>query len=68
LKRESNRQSCLRYLPPESNLCQVMNLRNLPWLAGRGYNTTGVYLNNIVHESSGKRGSILSVLFESLTE
>jgi Acetoacetate decarboxylase (ADC) len=46
----------------------VMNLRNLPWLAGRGYNTTGVYLNNIVHGSSGRRGSILSVLFESLTD
>jgi hypothetical protein len=45
-----------------------MNLSNLPWLAGRGYNTTGVYLNNIVHEASGKRGSYLSVLFESLSD
>jgi hypothetical protein len=45
-----------------------MNLTNLPWLAGRGYNTTGVYLNNIVHEDTFTRGSFLSVLFESLTD
>jgi hypothetical protein len=45
-----------------------MNLKNLPWLAGRGYNTTGIYFNNIVHEETGTRGSYLSVLFESLTD
>jgi len=45
-----------------------MNLSNLPWLAGRGYNTTGVYLNNIIHEETSTRGSLLSVLFESFTD
>lgn len=45
-----------------------MNLSNLPWLAGRGYNTTGVYLNNIIHDATSTRGSLLSVLFESLTD
>lgn len=45
-----------------------MNLKNLPWLAGRGYNTTGVYLNNVVHEKTGTTASHLSVLFESLCD
>jgi hypothetical protein len=45
-----------------------MNLSKLPWLAGRGYNTTGVYFNNVRYEASGKRGSYLSVLFESLSD
>ena len=45
-----------------------MNLSNLPWLAGRGYNTTGVYLNNIVHDETSTIGSLLSVLFESFTD
>lgn len=45
-----------------------MNLSNLPWLAGRGYNTTGIYLNNIVHDETSTRGSLLSVLFESFTD
>ena len=27
---------------------EVMELRNLPWLAGRGYNTWGVYVANVV--------------------
>lgn len=47
---------------------EVMNLRNLPWLAGRGYNTCGVYVGNVVHTSSDSRGSFLAVLFESLCD
>ncbi len=27
---------------------EVMELRKLPWLAGRGYNTWGVYIANVV--------------------
>lgn len=26
---------------------EVMELRKLPWLAGRGYNTLGVYVANV---------------------
>jgi len=42
--------------------------RNLPWLAGRGYNTCGVYIGNVQHAATGERGSFLSVLFESLCD
>lgn len=49
---------------------EVMELRNLPWLAGRGYNTLGVYFNDIVCErvQPPKKGSYLAVLFESFTD
>lgn len=51
-------------------LFETMELRNLPWLAGRGYNTWGVYLNDIVCErvSPPQKGSYLCVLFESFTD
>jgi hypothetical protein len=49
---------------------EVMELRNLPWLAGRGYNTWGVYFANIRCDrvSPSKFGSYMAVLFESFTD
>ncbi|KAI5477307.1 hypothetical protein MNV49_006528 [Pseudohyphozyma bogoriensis] len=49
---------------------EVMELRNLPWLNGRGYNTWGVYINNVVCERTKERyvGSYMAVLFESFTD
>lgn len=49
-------------------LFEVMELRKLPWLAGRGYNTWGVYINDVVCRLTSKpyRGSYMAVLFESL--
>lgn len=49
---------------------EVMNLRNLPWLAGRGYNTWGIYANNIVcnRVDPPVTASYLLVLFESFTD
>ena len=47
---------------------EVMELRNLPWLNGKGYNTLGVYINNVVCDrvSPAVNGSYMAVLFESL--
>ncbi|KAM0793663.1 hypothetical protein ACM66B_001094 [Microbotryomycetes sp. NB124-2] len=47
-----------------------MQLRNLPWLAGRGYNTLGVYVSNVQCSKTLKPlyGSYLAVLFESFTD
>ncbi|EPQ32129.1 uncharacterized protein PFL1_00326 [Pseudozyma flocculosa PF-1] len=58
---------------------QVMRLSNLPWLAGRGYDTLGVYFNNVAYrpaadasdpgaEISAQSGSFLAVLFENLCD
>lgn len=57
-------------------LFEVMELRNLPWLAGRGYNTWGVYASDVEcergrpAETGGRlhRGSYMLVLFESFTD
>lgn len=51
-------------------LFEVMNLRNLPWLAGRGYNTWGVYANDIVcsRVQPPVKASYMLVLFESFTD
>lgn len=51
-------------------LFEIMNLRNLPWLAGRGYNTWGVYASNIKcnRVSPPKVASYQLVLFESFTD
>lgn len=51
-------------------LFEVMELRNLPWLAGRGYNTLGVYLNDIVCKriEPAITASYMAVLFENLTD
>lgn len=55
-------------------LFEVMELRNLPWLAGRGYNTWGVYISDVVchrakkEDGSPYKGSYLAVLFESFTD
>lgn len=51
-------------------LFEVMELRNLPWLAGRGYNTWGVYFSNVRCDrvSPPRTGSYLAVLFESFTD
>ncbi|PWY96831.1 hypothetical protein BCV70DRAFT_203405 [Testicularia cyperi] len=76
---ETSRESVNALLPegyevdPDSQatvMFEVMELRNLPWLAGRGYNTWGVYFNDIVcrRVSPAKKGSYLSVLFESFTD
>ncbi|GHJ83751.1 hypothetical protein NliqN6_0153 [Naganishia liquefaciens] len=48
-------------------LFEAMNLRNLPWLAGRGYNTFGVYANDVVCKNSKEpvKASYLLVLFEN---
>ncbi|KAM0753460.1 hypothetical protein T439DRAFT_341946 [Meredithblackwellia eburnea MCA 4105] len=47
-----------------------MELRSLPWLNGRGYNTWGVYVNDVICErvSPAKRGSYMAVLFEAFTD
>lgn len=47
-----------------------MELRNLPWLAGRGYNTFGIYLNDIVchRVAPPVKASYLAVLFENFTD
>lgn len=37
-----------RLTPHPTVLFKVMELRNLPWLAGRGYNTLGIYLNDVI--------------------
>jgi hypothetical protein len=49
---------------------EVMNLRKLPWLAGRGYNTWGVYANDIVCQRVDPpvKASYMIVLFESFTD
>lgn len=51
-------------------LFEVMELRNLPWLAGRGYNTWGIYLNDVTctRVSPPVTASYLAVLFESFTD
>ncbi|KAJ9115437.1 hypothetical protein QFC22_005194 [Naganishia vaughanmartiniae] len=71
-------------------LFEVMNLRNLPWLAGRGghscacsklvadllnfvrigYNTWGVYVNDVVCKISAEpvKASYLLVLFENMSD
>lgn len=55
-------------------LFEVMELRNLPWLAGRGYNTWGVYIADVVcnrakqEDGSPYKGSYMAVLFESFTD
>lgn len=66
----------------------AMNLRNLPWLNGRGalrsrrqavrglkdgpgYNTLGIYLNDVVYQSKTEgevHGSYLLVLFENMSD
>ncbi|ORY90094.1 hypothetical protein BCR35DRAFT_343619 [Leucosporidium creatinivorum] len=49
---------------------EVMELRNLPWLAGRGYNTLGVYIGNVKCTRTSRlyEGSYMAVLFESFTD
>lgn len=49
---------------------EVMELRNLPWLNGRGYNTWGVYISNVICTRTSKEytGSYMAVLFESFTD
>lgn len=51
-------------------LLEAMELRNLPWLAGRGYNTFGIYLNDIVcnRVTPPIKASYLAVLFENMTD
>ncbi|KAG7530451.1 hypothetical protein FFLO_05050 [Filobasidium floriforme] len=51
-------------------LFEVMNLRKLPWLAGRGYNTWGIYANDVICRRSPEpiRASYMVVLFESFTD
>ena len=42
-------------------------LKNLPWLAGRGYNLCGLYIHDVVCRGAEEtvRGKYLSVLFEN---
>ncbi|KAM0755120.1 hypothetical protein T439DRAFT_353065 [Meredithblackwellia eburnea MCA 4105] len=49
-------------------LVEIMNLRKLPWLAGRGYNTFGIYANDVICKRSSPpiTASYQIVLFESL--
>ncbi|SCV70055.1 BQ2448_1449 [Microbotryum intermedium] len=49
---------------------EVMELRKLPWLRGRGYNTWGVYVANVVCSRTKKpyTGSYMAVLFDSFTD
>lgn len=49
---------------------EFMGLRNLPWLAGRGYNTWGVYANNVICNRADPpiKASYLLVLFESFSD
>lgn len=56
-------------------LFECMNLRNLPWLAGRGYNTWGIYASNVICEREGIEedlmgvaASYMMVLFESFCD
>lgn len=51
-------------------LFEVMELRNLPWLAGRGYNTFGIYFNDVICTRVTPRikASYLGVLFENFTD
>lgn len=55
-------------------LFEVMELRKLPWLAGRGYNTWGVYISDVVcrraqqKDGSPYKASYMAVLFESFTD
>ncbi|WWD19955.1 hypothetical protein CI109_104428 [Kwoniella shandongensis] len=51
-------------------LFEVMNLRKLPWLAGRGYNTWGIYANDVIcrRVSPVVKASYMLVLFESFTD
>jgi hypothetical protein len=55
---------------PAAILFEVMELRNLPWLNGRGYNTWGVYISNVIcsRTSEEYRGSYMACLFESFTD
>ncbi|NSZ09731.1 acetoacetate decarboxylase family protein [Agrobacterium tumefaciens] len=44
-------------------------LRNLPWLAGRGYNTLGVRIPAVFHGKAGKTtGSLSLVLWENMAD
>lgn len=56
--------------PVTQVLFEVMELRNLPWLAGRGYNTWGIYFSNIRCDrvKPAKHGSYMAVLFESFSD
>ncbi|WWC64315.1 uncharacterized protein I303_106925 [Kwoniella dejecticola CBS 10117] len=49
---------------------ELMGLRALPWLAGRGYNTWGVYANDVIcrRVTPTIKASYLLVLFESFTD
>lgn len=57
-------------------LFEIMELRGLPWLAGRGYNTWGIYASDIIVEKATEKGvdggplkgSHMLVLFESFTD
>lgn len=53
-----------------SILFENMELRNLPWLNGRGYNTWGVYINNVVctRVTPSITASYMALLFESFTD
>lgn len=55
---------------PAVILFEVMELRNLPWLNGRGYNTWGVYVSNVICSRTAEEytGSYMAVLFESFTD
>ncbi|KAF6825483.1 FAD binding domain-containing protein [Colletotrichum plurivorum] len=46
------------------------SLGNLPWLAGRGYNHTGLYVHDVVCDGKTEiaRGKYLSVLFENMPD
>lgn len=46
------------------------SLGNLPWLAGRGYNHSGLYVHNVICKGKTEtvRGKYLSVLFENLPD
>ncbi|KAJ9479591.1 hypothetical protein PHBOTO_003077 [Pseudozyma hubeiensis] len=77
---EADRDSLNAILPPgytvdptalhPTILFEVMQLRNLPWLAGRGYNTLGIYLNDVIcsRVSPPVKASYLAVLFENFTD
>ncbi len=51
-------------------LHEILNLRNLPWLAGRGYNIWGVYANDVICQrvSPPVKATYLLILFESLCD
>ncbi|KAJ0338282.1 hypothetical protein COL154_012790 [Colletotrichum chrysophilum] len=46
------------------------SLGNLPWLAGRGYNHSGLYIHNVICQGKTEtvQGKYLSVLFENLPD